>query len=111
VAGAAPLADNVASALCYLLVPAIVFLVMAAYNRNKSVRFNAFQSIFLFVAMVAGSIVLGIVLAILHMWFAIGLDRLYGLACFVVLVYLLVTTFQRKTTVLPVIGPIAQQQA
>jgi len=108
---AAPMADNAASALCYLLIPAIVFLVVAPYNRNKAVRFHAFQSIFLFVAMVGGSIVLNIVLGILHMWYVFGLHSLYGLACFVLWIYLLITTFQGKTTVLPVIGPIAQQQA
>jgi len=112
VVGAAPMADNAASALCYLLIPAIVFLVIAPYNQNKTVRFNAFQSIFLFVAMVACSIALGIVLGILHMWFiGFGIHSLYSLACFVIWVYLLITTFQGKTTVLPVIGPLAQQQA
>jgi len=112
VASAAPMADNAASALCYLLIPAIVFLVIAPYNQNKTVRFNAFQSIFLFVAMVACSIALGIVLGILHMWFiGFGIHSLYSLACFVLWVYLLITTFQGKTTVLPLIGPLAQQQA
>ena len=112
VASAAPMADNAASALCYLLIPAIVFLVIAPYNQNKTVRFNAFQSIFLFVAMVVCSIALGIVLGILHMWFiGFGIHSLYSLACFVLWIYLLITTFQGKTTVLPVIGPLAQQQA
>jgi len=112
VASAAPMADNAASALCYLLIPAIVFLVIAPYNQNKTVRFNAFQSIFLFVAMVVCSIALGIVLGILHMWFiGFGIHSLYSLACFVLWVYLLITTFQEKTTVLPLIGPLAQQQA
>src|ERR1017187_3791809 len=40
VVGSAPMADNAASALCYLLIPAIVFLVIAPYNQNKTVRFN-----------------------------------------------------------------------
>lgn len=112
VASAAPMADNAASALCYLLIPAIVFLVIAPYNQNKTVRFNAFQSIFLFVAMVVCSIALGIVLGILHLWFVgFGIHSLYSLACFVLWIYLLITTFQGKTTVLPVIGPLAQQQA
>ncbi len=104
--------ENVASALCYLLIPAIVFLVIAPYNQNKTVRFNAFQSIFLFVATVAGSIALGIVFGILHLWFiAFSIHSLYNLACFVLWIYLLITTFQGKTTVLPLIGPLAQQQA
>jgi hypothetical protein len=41
--------QNVASALCYLvgLITGIIFLVIAPYNQNKVVRFQAFQSIFL----------------------------------------------------------------
>jgi len=113
-AGTAPMADNVASALCYVLgiISGVVFLVLAPYNQSKAVRFHAFQSIFFSLAWIAGSIVLGILLGILHMWFiGFGIHSLYNLAGFVIWVYLLVTTFQGKTTVLPLIGPIAQQQA
>ena len=40
--------DNVASALCYALgfITGILFLVLAPYNQNRMVRFHAFQSIF-----------------------------------------------------------------
>ena len=46
------LTNNVASMLCYFpffigLICSIVFLVVAPYNQNKTVRFNAFQSLFL----------------------------------------------------------------
>src|SRR4051794_28351354 len=50
---AAPgLSDNVAGALCYLcgFITGIIFLVLAPYNRNRLVRFHAFQSIFANVA-------------------------------------------------------------
>ena len=41
------MADNVASALCYLvgLITGIIFLVLAPYNKNPVIRFHAFQSI------------------------------------------------------------------
>jgi uncharacterized membrane protein len=110
----APMADNVASALCYVLgiITGVIFLVIPPYNQNKAVRFHAFQSIFFSLAWIAGSIVLGIVLGIFHMWFiGFGIHSLYNLVGFVLWVYLLITTFQGKTTVLPLIGPIAQQQA
>src|SRR5690242_11310682 len=53
--GAAGLTDNAASALCYVLglVTGILFLVMAPYSQIRTVRFHAFQSIFLNVAWIA----------------------------------------------------------
>src|SRR4051812_948564 len=53
---ASGLTDNVASALCYLLV-GIVFLLIEPYSRNKTIRFHAFQALFL----LAGSWVLSFI--------------------------------------------------
>jgi len=39
------------------------------------------------------------------------LSPLIGLAFFILWIYLIVSTYQGKTVVLPVIGPLAQQQA
>src|ERR1035438_1828224 len=52
------MADNVASALCYLvgLITGIIFLVLAPYNKNPVVGFHAFQSIFLHVACIVVAI-------------------------------------------------------
>src|SRR5882672_587094 len=56
------MADNVAGMLCYItIIPAIIFLVMEPYNKNRFVRFHAFQMIFLCVAWIALWIVLGII--------------------------------------------------
>jgi uncharacterized membrane protein len=116
------MADNVASALCYVLgfVTGIIFLVMAPYNQNKTVRFHAFQSIFLCVAVIAIRIVLGMILGVFlfhggmfgTFWVLYSLLwSLYGLACFVLWLYIIIQTYQGKTIVLPIIGPIARQQA
>src|SRR5687767_14053393 len=53
-ATAAGMTDNVSGALCYVqgLITGIVFLVLAPYNQNKFVRFNAFQAIFFHVAFI-----------------------------------------------------------
>ena len=109
-AQSAGLADNAASALCYLLglITGILFLVLAPYNKNPAIRFHAFQSIFLNVACIAASIVLNMLLVMIHLW---ALTPLISLAFFAVWIYMLVMTYQGKTIVLPVIGPIAQQQA
>ena len=51
---AAGLPENTAAALCYLLglVTGIIFLVLEPYNKNKLIRFHAFQSIFLHVCVI-----------------------------------------------------------
>lgn len=114
----APMADNVASALCYALgfITGIVFLVLAPYNQNKTVRFHAFQSIFLSVAAILIRTVLGILIGMLFfagggftiVW---GLLSLVSLAFFCLWLYVIISVYQGKTVVLPIIGPIAQQQA
>src|SRR5258708_5079742 len=116
-AGSAPtmqastaLADNVASALCYVLglITGIIFLILSPYNRNPVVRFHAFQSIFLNVACICASIALRIVFGILHLW---ELSPLISLAILGLFIYMVVQAYQGKTIVLPVIGPMAQQQS
>jgi uncharacterized membrane protein len=108
------MADNVASALCYALglITGIIFLVLAPYNGNPVVRFHAFQSIFLTVAWIALRIALGMVLSLTGMWLSLFfLYSLFALAGFILWLYILIMTFQGKTVELPVIGPIARQQA
>ena len=47
-AAAGGLADNVAGLLAYLtIIPAIIFLVIEPFNKNRFVRFHAFQCLFL----------------------------------------------------------------
>jgi uncharacterized membrane protein len=111
------MAENVASTLCYAagLVTGIIFLLLAPYNQNKTVRFNAFQSIFFHVGCIlvyyAFSIAIGIVLAIVHLLSLIFIVQLIGLAFFAAWIYVIVSTYQGKTVVLPLIGPLAQKQA
>src|SRR5579863_5438287 len=49
---AAGLDENMACALCYLLglLTGILFLVLEPYNKNRLIRFHAFQAIFFNVA-------------------------------------------------------------
>jgi uncharacterized membrane protein len=105
--------DNAASALCYVLglITGILFLVLAPYNQNKIIRFHAFQSIFLNVAWVVFWIVFNIIFAALHIFSLLFLTPLIGLAFFVLWIYMIISAYQGKTVVLPVIGPIAQAQA
>ena len=112
-AAAAGMTDNAASALCYVLglVTGILFLVLAPYSQNRTIRFHAFQSIFLNVAWILFWMVFNIVFVALHMFSLLFLSSLISLAFFVLWIYMIITAYQGKTVVLPVIGPIAQKQA
>src|SRR5579872_5078231 len=59
--------ENVASALCYLFgwITGVIFLVLAPYNQNRTIRFHAFQSIFWNIAIIPLYIVVAIVTLIL----------------------------------------------
>ena len=109
VVSAAGLPENTAAALCYLLglVTGIIFLVLEPYNKNKLIRFHAFQSIFLHVAVIIVWVALRTVLP-WGMWY---LMSLIDLAFFVLWIFLLLQTYQGKKIVLPVIGDLAAKQA
>jgi len=103
------LPENTAAALCYLLglVSGIIFLVLEPYNKNKLIRFHAFQSIFLHVAV----IIVWVALRTILPWGVWRLIGLIDLAFFILWVYLMLQTFQGKKVVLPVIGDLAAKQA
>ncbi len=73
------LTENVASALCYALgwITGIVFLVLAPYNQNRTVRFHAWQSIFFFGAATILSIVLGTVM--FNSFYGYGFFAIYSM--------------------------------
>jgi uncharacterized membrane protein len=52
-----------------------------------------------------------IVFSGLHMFSLLFLSPLISLAFFILWIYMIITAYQGKTVVLPVIGPIAQKQA
>ncbi|MBV9760129.1 MAG: hypothetical protein JO340_06165 [Acidobacteriaceae bacterium] len=111
------LATNVAGALCYLgwLVTGIIFLVLAPYNQNKTVRFHAYQAIFLSIAVIIVSIVLGILLSILFVggmwWTGVLVHRLWDLCIFILWLYMMYMAYSNKMVKLPVIGDLAAKQA
>ena len=107
------LTDNVAGLLAYVtIIPAIIFLVMEPYNRNRFVRFHSFQSLFFCVACIALGIALSVVSAIpfvallsLFIW------PLVAVAELAVWLLLVIKAYQGKMFKLPVIGDIAEKQA
>ncbi|HTT62278.1 MAG TPA: hypothetical protein VMG35_10575 [Bryobacteraceae bacterium] len=101
--------ENTAAALCYLLglVTGIIFLVLEPYNKNKLIRFHAFQSIFLHVAV----IIIWVAFRAILPWGLWYLVTLIDLAFFVLWIFMLLQTYQGKKIVLPVIGDLAAKQA
>jgi len=104
------LAENAACALCYLLglITGILFLVLAPYNQNKTVRFHAFQSIFFHIAFIIFWILLGMILPISV---SLILSPLVGLAALVLWILLMWKAYQGQKLKLPVIGDLAEKQA
>jgi uncharacterized membrane protein len=107
------LTDNAAAGLAYVtIIPAIIFLVVAPYNQKSFVRFNAWQSIFLAIAIVPVWIVLAVIgfIPFLNL-IDVVLFPLVGIGFLIVWVICLVKAFNGQKFVLPLIGKFAEQQA
>src|SRR4051794_18633082 len=60
------LGDNIAGMLAYCTIfPAIIFLALDPYNKNKFIRFHSFQSLLLWVAVAAAGVALKIIFFLL----------------------------------------------
>jgi uncharacterized membrane protein len=111
--------DNAAGALCYLfgLITGILFLVLAPYNQSRSVKFNAFQSIFFNIAWIAIWIAFTIVAIALHAIPVLGailslfLNFVLLIGGLIAWFYLMYKTYNGEKVVLPIIGPLAEKQA
>jgi uncharacterized membrane protein len=116
---AAGIEENVASALCYLAgwITGVIFLVLAPYNQNKNIRFHAFQSIFLNVAMIPLWFVFTILSIILRFIPVLGglvmmlLWVVFGFGFFFLWLFLMYKAYNKEKFVLPIIGPLAEKQA
>jgi uncharacterized membrane protein len=116
---AAGMEENMASALCYLAgwITGVIFLVLAPYNQNKNIRFHAFQSIFLNVAMIPLWFVFTILSIILRFIPVLGglvmmlLWVVFGFGFFFLWLFLMYKAYNKEKFVLPIIGPLAEKQA
>lgn len=114
-AQSAGLSDNSACTLCYIFgfVTGILFLVMAPYNTNPRVRFHAWQSIFFVVAWIAFWMAINVLTSMLN-FLALLLIPVYALisfAGFLFWLFLMWKAYQGEDFEIPVIGPLARQQA
>jgi uncharacterized membrane protein len=112
------MASNVAGALAYVtIIPAIIFLVMEPYNKDKFIRFHAFQCLFFAAAMFVVWIVMmivGFVLAFVPVlgWIldvVLWLTLLFGSLGLVI--FLIYKAYNGEKFMVPVIGKLAEQQA
>lgn len=116
VATAAPaqgMADNVAGMLAYItIIPAIIFLVMEPYNRNRFIRFHSFQCLFFAAALIILHIGLSIFTVVPFLaLITFPLHLLVSLGGFVLWIVLLLKANQGQMWKLPVIGDLAEKQA
>jgi uncharacterized membrane protein len=107
------MADNVAGMLAYItIIPAIVFLLVAPYNRNRFIRFHAWQNIFFVIAWTVLWIALSIFVHIPFLgWLSVLIWPLIGLAGFILWIVLLLKANQGQMYKLPIIGDLAEKQA
>src|SRR5213595_1669128 len=102
------LTDNVAAALAYIPIVGIIFLLIEPYNRNKAIRFHAFQGLFLLAATIAVSIVMSVIASVI--WGLVFLMPFINLIFVGIWIFLMFKTYSGERIVLPVIGPIAEKQ-
>jgi len=105
--------DNVAGMLAYItIIPAIIFLVMEPYNRNRFIRFHSFQCLFFAAALIILHVGLGILSAVPFMGvLTFPFHMLISIGAFVVWIVLLIKANQGQMYKLPFIGDLAEQQA
>jgi len=107
------LPENAAAVLCYILsfITGILFLALEPYNRNPFVRFHAWQSILLSLALIAvyiSEFALFFVMPLLLAWM-ISVALAFGL--FFLWLFLMWQAYNGKRFSLPIIGQIAERQA
>jgi uncharacterized membrane protein len=107
------LTDNMAGMLAYVtIVPAIVFLVVEPYNRNRFIRFHSFQNIFFYVAWIVIAVGMRVFAELpVFGWLSWLLWPLIGLGGFALWIILLLKAYQGHWFKLPIIGDLAEKQA
>lgn len=105
--------DNVAGLLAYItFIPAIVFLMVEPYSRNRFIRFHSFQSLFFTVALVIAHVALVVLGAIpLMALLTFPLHILLNLAAFIIWIVLILKASQGQMFKLPIIGDMSEKQA
>jgi uncharacterized membrane protein len=112
------LSEPIAGALAYFtFVPAIVFLLVEPYKKNRFVRFHAFQCLLLWAAGILLVIALKLaglllfIIPVLGPLLVLLLSIVVGLAYVVIWLVLVVKAFQGVMFKLPMLGDLAERYA
>ncbi len=112
------LSDHILGALAYLtFVPAIIFLLVEPFKRNRFIRFHSFQCIFLWAAGLLLGIALKLIFLVLRLIPLLGqlvvllTYMILSLGCVILVIVLLVKAVQGEMFKLPFIGDQAEKQA
>jgi len=112
-AGTQGMTDNVAGMLAYItIIPAIIFLVLEPYNKNRFIRFHSWQCLFFAGALFVlhfGLTIFAFVPFLALITFPLHL--LISVGGFIVWIILLIKANQGLMFKLPVIGDLAEKQA
>ena len=105
--------DNVAGMLAYVtIIPAIIFLVMEPYNKNRFIRFHSWQCLFFAAALLVLHIGLSIFTFVPFMaLITFPLHLLVSLGGLILWIVVLMKANQGQMYKLPVIGDLAEKQA
>lgn len=105
--------DNVAGMLAYItIIPAIIFLVMEPYNKNRFIRFHSWQCLFFAAALLVLHIGLSIFTFVPFMaLITFPLHLLVSLGGLILWIVVLMKANQGQMYKLPVIGDLAEKQA
>jgi uncharacterized membrane protein len=112
------LPESVAGALAYCtFIPAIIFLLLEPYRRNRFLRFHSLQCVGLFLVVIVAVAVLRIASIGLAMVPSFGpllvllAAMLVGLGLFVIWLVLVVKALQGERFKLPLVGGYAERRA
>lgn len=99
--------DNVAGLLAYLFIPAIIFLILNPYNRNRYIRFHSFQAILVYIAWAVADAIFGLI-PFIGWLILIPITSLFG---FAVVIVCMIKAYQGQVFRLPWLGEKAEQLA
>jgi uncharacterized membrane protein len=111
------LPERLAGALCYFILPSIVFLLVPPYKRNRFLRFHSFQCIGMALALVVFIAILRICGVLLFFIPVLGpllvslVSMVVTLAFVMIWIVLVVKALQGEMYRLPLIGEFAAQQS